>query len=161
MANSMQGEVPIDLDKRRNLKLTWSACRIFEERTGISIDGHFQSIAFTLKRHGVDLGALDGESTIPDAAIEEIMRNSLVGRVIALLWAGLLHEEPRLKYEYVEEHLMDHAPGETMDEKLLYVSRKLNEMYRAAKIRAKLDCDGAAVAGRDSDPPGKGPAGTR
>lgn len=133
--NKLQGEVPIDFaDKRRTLKLTWRACRLFEEKAGMSVDTHFQKTAMVLVKHKIEPEALKDLDKIPVQVQEEILGSASIARTVVLLWSCLEGSDRRLTLEKVEDDLMDLLPGETMAERLTYANERLFEVYRIAKL---------------------------
>jgi len=108
MANKYRGEVSIDLDKRRELKFTHNALVQFEEELGIN---SYMEWAMTLQDRKASLGTKE---------------------VRALLWCGLLHEDPTLTAAQAGE-LMEHAGGkeehDNAIQQLSYIQEKVLKAF--------------------------------
>jgi len=119
-------EVPIDLDRKRNLKFKFRSYAQYQAKTGHSINKFFFDIAEASKNHG--------DSKTPLTLVESSKMSDLIGvdRIRDLLHVALIHEDPGLTAEHTEE-IMDQAAGDTFDEKLGYIVEKISKAYLASK----------------------------
>lgn len=115
--NLIKGEVPITLDRDRTLILDWNAFAEFEGEDGKPWDWYIQQLG--------KLGDLPED--------EQFLKGiEIVGvrPMRALLWAGLLHSEPRMTLKQAGK-LMEFAPGSSMIEKRAYILSKLMRAWAA------------------------------
>jgi len=132
MANRMQGEVEIVLDKRRLLKVNHRARRAYEQAAdGQTLNQFFDTFRQILERHPLVPGA-DGEMVISALAEMELIRDVSVEKVSAALWACLEWGDRLLTIEQAAE-LIDQAEGGNDDARMAFVIGKLWEAYAAAR----------------------------
>ena len=111
--------IPIQLDKRRNLRFDTNAICMLEEELGISF---FKIVEL----FGVSFADIDiakkieekgAEALSPEVAIDMASRIKLKN-LRTLLWVGLLHEDKELTLEQVG-NLMDNIDSIMLIEKIL------------------------------------------
>ena len=117
--------VPIQLDKRRNLRFSTNAICTLEEKLDISFFkiGELFGISFKDVALAEKIMKKGTTAISPEVAVEMTSRIKLKNLRI-LLWAALLHEDKDLTVEAVGE-LMDNIDSIVLIEKLL-------EAYTAA-----------------------------
>lgn len=98
--------IPVQLDKTRHLLYDLNAFAEFEGAMGCSIT------------HMLAGGDLETRMGIREAR--------------ALIWAGLLHEEPTLTLRRAGE-LLEEAPGATMAERIQYFTQRMTEALRGLR----------------------------
>ena len=141
MAKQLFGcEVPIDLDKKRNLKFKFRSYQQYQAKTGHSINKFFFDIAEASKVHG--------DPKVPLTLVESSKLSDLIGvdKIADLLHVALIHEDPSLTAERTVE-IMDEAAGSTIDEKLGYIIDKISKAYLASK---GIDPDKETPSGESS-----------
>ena len=97
MSNSNRGEVNIRLDKTRKLRFDFNALAEFEDLMGCSMIAAFQDFR-------------DSRSGAPGVSFKMVR---------AMLWAGLLHEDPKLTPREAGE-LLEQTDGDEMLDKMSY-----------------------------------------
>ena len=120
MSNSNRGEVNIRLDKTRKLRFDFNALAEFEDLMGCSMIAAFQDFR-------------DSRSGAPGVSFKMVR---------AMLWAGLLHEDPKLTPREAGE-LLEQADGDEMLDKMSYAitqivsafSDRLGDKEAKKKIR--------------------------
>lgn len=116
MANKYAGEVEVNLgDGRHVLRYTWNAWASFQSASGkpwIHYLGRFK-----------ELGSIAPEDT--GLKVMEIIGPM---EMRALIWAGLLEDNPRITLEEVGR-LLEGAEGEGMEAKFLYLFLKVMEAW--------------------------------
>lgn len=117
MANRYKGEVTIDLDRARTLRLDYNAFAEFEGVIGRPWNYYVQLIA-------------SAQSLPPDEQVNATLELLGVRVLRALLWAGLVHEDPKLTVRQAGD-LMQLAPGEIPILKEAYILTKVFEAYAA------------------------------
>ena len=117
--------VPIQLDKRRNLRFSTNAICILEEKLDISFFKIGELFGISLKDIALAEKIMEkgADALSPEDAIEMTSKIKLKNLRI-LLWTALLHEDKDLTVEAVGE-LMDNIDSIVLIEKLL-------EAYTAA-----------------------------
>lgn len=128
MPNAQKCEVLIDLDRPRVLRYDLNALAELEEATGKTIGELFGK---EVSSYGID-------------------------KLRKILWAGLIADDPSLLRDPREGvrkvgRLIEEAPGADLKEKLLSISRKINEAFALAWGPGK---------GSDPQGPPESPAGT-
>ncbi len=111
--------VPIQLDKRRNLRFSTNAICILEEKLDISFFKIGELFGISLKEIGLaeKIKKKGVDALSPEDAIEMASKIKLTNLRI-LLWTALLHEDKDLTVEAVGE-LMDKTDSIALIEKLL------------------------------------------
>lgn len=117
--------VPIQLDKRRNLRFSTNSICILEEKLDISFFKIGELFGISFKDIGLakKITKKGANALSPEVAIEMTSRIKLKNLRV-LLWTALLHEDKDLTIEAVGE-LMDSIDSIVLIEKLL-------EAYTAA-----------------------------
>jgi hypothetical protein len=129
MANKMQGEAEIVLDKRRILRLNMRARRLYEQATnGETVNKFFDSIAAIYRKYPIPT---DGETYLVEAQIE-LLNSISIDRVSKLLWSCLEWDD-RLLTEEKAADLIECARGESADAKITEVVMKLWEVQAASR----------------------------
>jgi hypothetical protein len=126
-ANSLEGEVEIQLDRPRPLKLTFRACTLYEQQTGQTVDEFFLTVGAIALKYGLR----DGDAP-PAEAVVELLHAARVDRLAALLWVCLLHGDRRMTFDRALD-LFDSAPGDTLQEKQTYITGKLREVWAVTR----------------------------
>jgi len=111
--------VPIQLDKRRNLRFNTNAICILEEELNISVFNIGELFGFSFNDSDImeDIVEKGAKALSPKVAIEMASRIKLKN-LRALLWVALLHEDKDLTLEQAGE-LMDSINNLILIEKLL------------------------------------------
>lgn len=112
MHNREQGEVVIELDRPRTLRLTYNALAAFEKEMGRPWDLSIQQILDSIPIKG-------RRRQLPTVGVREIR---------ALLWAALLEDDPRLTVEDTGQ-LMAMGKGATMAEQVNWIIWYLVEAW--------------------------------
>jgi hypothetical protein len=116
MSNQLKGEIEISLDKRRTLRFTSNSLVRLEGVLGYSYKKILKRIrtgAEIAIKHGMIPGAEDEADIKTILAVnEESLEKDVelnAAELRAMLWAGLLHEDPELTLEQAGD-LMDEGP---------------------------------------------------
>lgn len=150
MANRMQGEAEIVLDKRRILKLTMRARRLYEQAAkGETVNQFFDSIAAIYRKYPIPE---DGESYPVEAQLE-LLNNISVDRVAKLLWACLEWDD-RMLTEDKAADLIECAKGDSSDAKISEVVMRLWEVQASAR---GIDLESVKKRVKDLSPETGGP----
>lgn len=142
--NKYRGETDIVLDKPRTIRLTMNALAAFEEVVGKTWDAVL-----------AELNSPEGES---EGDQHRRFANVVLSsrKLRALLWAGLLWQERNLTIDRVGD-LMELAPGDGTENKLVYIFGKLSAAYagtrsESAKKNLQMEAEKLAVGtGVDSN----------
>lgn len=145
-ANSLEGEVEIQLDRPRNLKLTFRACTLYEQATGQTVDEFFLTVGAIAIKYKLK----DGDDP-PAEAVIDLLHAARVDRLAALLWVCLLHGDRRMTPDRALD-LFDHAPGDTLQEKQTYITGKLREVWAATRKPREQEPEGAPAEDADRPP---------
>jgi hypothetical protein len=105
MSNKNRGEITVRLDRVRTLRFDFNALAEFEDAMGVSMIYAFQSFG--------------DQGNGPDVSMKAVR---------AMLWAGLLHEEPKLTLRRAGE-LLEAADGDRMVDKMAYILPKIMEAF--------------------------------
>lgn len=108
---------------------------------------HAVQIQLDVPRHLLfDINALCSFEALTKRPIQSLERAGDVGLLEsrALLWAGLLHELPKLTPEEAGE-MIGSAPGEALGDKLAYIADKVREaMSRSFALHGAKEKAGAS-----------------
>jgi len=135
--STQDGRVRIELDKPRAIKLDLNAMASFEDIMDMSIP----YLLLQVQR----------------AAMQDpIEATRVIGfrHVRALLWAGLLHEEPNLTLREAG-NLVEKAPGGTAMDRMMYVQNKVMEAFGAAELPEDPNVPTAAQKNAPDDGTGR------
>lgn len=109
------GAVTIVLDKPRTIRFSMNSFSAFEDLMGVTVPAFMMEAA--------QAGGEDAERAIRFFGFK---------RLRALLWAGLLDEDPSLKPEDVSE-LFEHAEGANLFEKMAFVYNAILQAFQLSQ----------------------------
>lgn len=128
MNQNITGEVPIDLGGPRILKFTVRSMLRYQEIAGEPLDDVFFQIADFFLRNNIKEG-----DNLTLSQIRKMLKILTISRIRNLLLVALLHQEPDIANEDVE-NLMEKAHGNTLLEKQTSLVTSLLNAWQAVQI---------------------------
>lgn len=132
MAQSITGEVQIDLKGPRILKFNMRALARYQEMAGEPLDDVFLQISDFYMKNSLKEG-----TALTIAQTRRMLRILTIKKLRDLLMVALMHQEPDITKEDAED-LMDAAKGETLMEKQIFIATALLNAWKAVQVSEKM-----------------------
>ena len=133
MANKFHGdsELPIRLDRTRHICFDYKAGCKFRKAAGVSIQSVLKGIRDAIERFPAPVDEKELSEDLINKRAQALIDAVDEDIAALLLWAGLVHEDPTLTPDEVEE-ICEQAEGRTMGQKKLWIIGKVTEAINLA-----------------------------